>query len=153
MCKQAVDFSNGSLVEISLHDFGSNELLAQIADSSRHLKRLKLVACPDITDKELRKSVPQFTELELLEISYSLVTPVTLVEIGRCCPQLKTFKLNDDREAWYDDEDGVSYKGSPSDYLVRAIAQHMHNLHHLQLFGDNVTNRGLPGHSRCLSSP
>lgn len=139
-CIGAVDRSNGGLVEITIKDFGSDVLLARLADRARHLKRLRLVYCPDVTDKGLWKAVPKLTELEELEFSYCYISPGSLVDVGCRCPQLKSFKLNNNHD--YDDDDSDDDEDE-MDKAALAIAKHMNQLNHLQLFGNNLTNRGL----------
>lgn len=69
--------------------------------------------------------------------------------VGRSCPHLKSFKwnkdwckLSDDDDEWIDDNAPVPLKRD-DDVDAFAIAGTMHGLHHLQLFGNELTDDGL----------
>ncbi|XP_062162817.1 putative F-box/LRR-repeat protein 23 isoform X2 [Alnus glutinosa] len=134
MCRNAVDRSCGQLVHINVENFGTDELLRHIADSSSQLKCLRLVRCYHISDKGLSEVAAKLPLLEELVISYCFLSKEALEAVGRCCSHLKSLKFNS-RELWhfkYDEEE-----------LAIAIAENMSELRHLQLFGNRLTNDGL----------
>ncbi|KAI3958505.1 hypothetical protein MKW92_031451 [Papaver armeniacum] len=135
--REAVDRSCGQLVDFSMARFGSNELLAYIADKSGSLRCLRLVFCYRIRCDALINMAKKAVLLEELDICYCTFSGDKLdmfKTVGKACPQLKSFRLNyrgymgPDREC--DDE-------------ALAIAGNMPQLHHLHLFGNKLTNVGL----------
>ncbi|XP_062163008.1 putative F-box/LRR-repeat protein 23 [Alnus glutinosa] len=132
MCRHAVDRSCGQLVDINVENFGTDELLRHIADSSSQLKRLRLVRCHDISDEGLSEVAAKLPLLEELDISYSSsLSKEALEAVGRCCPYLKSLKFNSRRLYLESDEEAL------------AIAENISELRHLQLFGNKLTNDGL----------
>ncbi|XP_010537754.1 PREDICTED: F-box protein SKIP19 [Tarenaya hassleriana] len=134
MCLHAVGRSLGGLVGINIEYFGTDSLLASIADSSTHLQRLRLVSCYEITDEGLVEAVMKLPLLEDLEVSYCSVSGDALRAVGRSCPLLKTLKLNCP---------GYRRPRIECDDDALAIAQSMPELRHLQLFGNRLTETGL----------
>ncbi|XP_062162723.1 putative F-box/LRR-repeat protein 23 [Alnus glutinosa] len=133
MCRHAVDRSCGQLVDINVENFGTDELLRHIADSSSQLKRLRLVKCYGISDKGLSGVAAKLPLLEELDISYSLLSKNALEAVGRCCPLLKSLKFN---------KLGQRYYGA-CDEEALAIAENLPELCRLQLFGNKLSNDGL----------
>ncbi|KAL6198444.1 hypothetical protein ACLB2K_028233 [Fragaria x ananassa] len=143
MCRKAIDLTCGNLVNISVHNFGSDDLLKYITDSCRGIKRL-CFEFSDITNYGLKLAAPKLPLLEDLELSqgnYRLDNPpfnhirhVYLEVIGRCCPRLKSLKLKEYNTDWF-------FDGWDGDVL--AIAETMHGPHHLQLLGNKITSKGL----------
>ncbi|KAL8091076.1 hypothetical protein AgCh_040255 [Apium graveolens] len=78
----------------------------------------------------LRK-LPLLEELHLYCIR---ISKQTIEVAGRCCPQLKTFKLN---------SKGHRKLHVGCDENAVAIAENMPGLRHLQLFGNRITKDGL----------
>ncbi|XP_004306414.1 PREDICTED: putative F-box/LRR-repeat protein 23 [Fragaria vesca subsp. vesca] len=123
MCRKAIDLTCGNLVNISVHNFGSDDLLKYITD---------------------RYSAPKLPQLEYLELSqgnyifdnppFNHIRHAYLEVIGRCCPRLKSLKLKEYNTDWF-------FDGWDGDAL--AIAETMHGLHHLHLLGDKITSKGL----------
>ncbi|GLT85706.1 hypothetical protein SLE2022_038870 [Rubroshorea leprosula] len=136
MCMHAVDRSNGDLVDINIEYFGSDELLAYIADRSSGLRRLRIACCSCISDEGLREAASKLTLLEELEITYCCpyISADALEVVGRCCPRLKSFKFN---------KKVYMRPHIESDEDAQVIAQNMHELRHLQLLGNKLTNCGL----------
>ncbi|OIV89186.1 hypothetical protein TanjilG_25392 [Lupinus angustifolius] len=134
MCRHAIDRSRGNLVDISVEEFGTDDLLNYITDSTSHLHRLHLVSCWDISDEVWNVVSEKLPLLEELDITIGNLSKDALEAIGRCCPLLKSLKFN--MQAYKDphiecDEEAV------------AIAKTMPELRHLQLFGNKLTNDGL----------
>jgi len=132
MCRDAVDRSCGQLVDINIENFGSDELLRHIADSSSQLKRLGLVRCYGVSDEGLNGVAAKLPLLEELAISYCSLSNEALEAVGRCCPHLKSLKFNVRR-----------YRHGKYDEEAFAIAANMSELRHLQLVGNKLTNEGL----------
>ncbi|KAK9267231.1 hypothetical protein L1049_009653 [Liquidambar formosana] len=133
MAQHAVDRSCGQLVEINVEDFGTDDLLKYITDRSSHIRRLRLVSCYSISDDGLSEVVSKLPLLEDLDLSYCSVSKEALEAVGRGCPLLKSFKLNQGRRRPHIEFDEEAL----------AIAENMPELHHLQLFGNKLTNDGL----------
>ncbi|TQD88692.1 hypothetical protein C1H46_025766 [Malus baccata] len=134
MCRHAVDRSSGNLVGINVEDNGSDELLNYITNCSSGIKRLRLVRCDGITNEGLATVASKLPLLEDLEISYCAFSHEPLAVVGSSCPLLKSFKFNNRWYRWSDEE---------CDDDALAIAGTMHDLRHLQLFGNKLTNDGL----------
>ncbi|KAM5581357.1 putative F-box/LRR-repeat protein 23 [Rosa sericea] len=157
MCRHAVDLGRGNVVDISLQNFGTNCLLMDITNSCKGIRRLRLVL-PNIMHNGLIRVASKLPLLEGLEISYSAYTTGGLEAIGRCCPLLKSLKLNKRHDIRYD-WDGLLLAELHHHYQVfgsksssgvihddgdaLAIAGTMHGLQQLQIFGNKVTNKGL----------
>lgn len=135
MCRHAVDLSQGQLIDINIESFGSDELLLFISQRSSQLRRLQLVFSYDITGDGLIQAIKNFPLLEELCLYYTSIDAKDIEAIGRSCPQLKSFKLNN---RWYRQPYDVV-----CDMEAQAIAQSMPELRHLQLFGNQMTNEGL----------
>lgn len=135
MCRYAVDRSQGQLIDINIEYFGTDELLLYISQRCSQLRRLQLVCCyGGITGDVLIQAVRNFPLLEELHLYYTYIDAEAIEAIGRSCPQLKSFKLNN---RWYRQPDVVC------DMEAQVIAQNMPELRHLQLFGNKMTNEGL----------
>ncbi|KAI3913908.1 hypothetical protein MKW92_030085 [Papaver armeniacum] len=135
--REAVDRSCGQLVDFSMARFGSNELLAYIADKSGSLRCLRLVFCYRVRCDALINMAKKAVLLEELDICYCTFSGDKLdmlKTVGKGCPQLKSFRLN---YRGYMGPDRVC------DDEALAIAQNMPQLHHLHLFGNKLTNVGL----------
>ncbi|CAL2252340.1 unnamed protein product [Prunus armeniaca] len=127
------------------------------------IRRLRLVSCYSISRVGLGKVASKLTLLEELEIYVCNLSRTSLEMVGRSCPLLKSFKLNrpefsvygisgfgayDGFDDWNDDENGDENGGPVIDSFGKddealAIAGTMNGLHHLQLFGNRLTNDGL----------
>lgn len=147
MCRQAVDRSQGELIDLTLTYFGNDDLINYVADRSSQLKRLTLQDCIDISGEgliEAVKKLPHLEELHLIIMTES-VSSDEIINIGISCPMLKSFSFND----------RGSKKPNPEQYMVedeftensnevaQAIAKSMPNLCHLRLFADWMKNDGL----------
>ncbi|KAL5773948.1 hypothetical protein ACOSP7_011505 [Xanthoceras sorbifolium] len=134
ICRVAIDRSNGNLSCINLEYFGNDELLHYIADRSSNLKNLRLVFCYSISDRGLIDCIGKFPLLEELDLSYCSLSIESLEAVGHCCPLLKSLKLN---------IQGSRYPVIECDEEALVIGKYMHELRHLQLFGNRLTNSGL----------
>ncbi|XP_023518530.1 putative F-box/LRR-repeat protein 9 [Cucurbita pepo subsp. pepo] len=133
MCMQAVNLSCGQLVDINIESFGTDDLLLHISQSSRRLRRLRIVCCSDISADGITKAALKFPLLQHLEISGSAYCLKTLATVGCCCPRLKTLKLNYNRRRSEFERDEEAL----------AIAENMPNLRNLQIRGNLLTEWGL----------
>ncbi|KAL1188340.1 F-box protein SKIP19 [Cardamine amara subsp. amara] len=118
MCRHAIDRSQGGLVEIDVWEFGTDELLNYIADSSSNLRKLKLAMCYPLTDEGFTEAVVKLPLLEDLELSYCSLSGESLKVLGKSCPNLKTLKL---------------FGNGLSDTGLNAILDNCPNLEHLDL--------------------
>ncbi|PRQ29566.1 putative F-box domain, leucine-rich repeat domain, L domain-containing protein [Rosa chinensis] len=143
MCHHAIDLSCGNLVDISIRNCGTDELLEHMTDSSRGIRRLSIVFSAYITMKGLSKVASKLPMLEDLAISYTprisksfgvLHSCEYLEVIGRSCPLLKSLKLNM--------HPGGMFNSIDNDDAF-AIARTMHGLKNLQLFGNWMNHQGL----------
>uniref|UniRef100_A0A803LAY3 F-box domain-containing protein n=1 Tax=Chenopodium quinoa TaxID=63459 RepID=A0A803LAY3_CHEQI len=128
----AVDRSSGNLVDIYLEILCDDETLIDIVERSRNLKHLRLGHHVDISDRELVEAVKRLPMLEEVELNFCCFYDKTIEIVGRACPSLKSFSVNN---VW-----PKNYKGN---YEVMAIARSMPNLRSLQLIGNSMTNEGL----------
>ncbi|KAG5589536.1 hypothetical protein H5410_040050, partial [Solanum commersonii] len=118
ICRIAVDRSQGQLLEISIQNFGSKDLLNYIAES-------------------LAAAAKNFPLLEELHSHLTLITEEDIESVGRYCPLLKSFTLNASRCTT------IGYSLSPNDGQALAIARSMPELRHLTLILNPLTNFGL----------
>jgi hypothetical protein len=97
------------------------------------LKCLHLSAC-NFTDQCFAEAINCFPQLEELDVTLCLLYGSACEAVGRACPQLKRFRLN---ELW-----SISRK---EDIGMEAlgIASTMPRLQELELIGNNLTNDGL----------
>ncbi|KAL6198451.1 hypothetical protein ACLB2K_028240 [Fragaria x ananassa] len=114
---------------------------------SSGIRRLRLSCSYNISDEGLIEVASKLLLLEELDISVcENLSHKPVKVLGRSCPLLKSFKLNKKWHKYRDnfceeifDDDGPWSK----DDDALAIAGTMHGLHHLQLFGNQLTNVGL----------
>lgn len=134
ICRHAVDRSQGQLIDINIEFFGTDDLLCYIAQRSGQLRRLRLVFCYHLSGEALSKAVKEMPYLEELQLYYTRITKEAIESVGRLCPHLKSFRLNNQ---------GFRRPQIECDEEALAIAENMPSLLHLQLFGNTVTNEGL----------
>ncbi|KAI3741557.1 hypothetical protein L1987_59231 [Smallanthus sonchifolius] len=133
LTKQAVYRSCGELIDINLEYFCTDDLLDHISQFSNKLKRLCLSNCCNITSSGLAHAAKKLPHLEELHLYYTDISVEDIEVIGRNCPHLKSFKLNKELSRLRIEFDGDAF----------AIGSSMPELHHLQLFGNKMTNEGL----------
>nr|XP_043636008.1 putative F-box/LRR-repeat protein 23 [Erigeron canadensis] len=134
MCKQAVDRSQGQLVDLSIRSSSTHdELLSYIADRLGQLRRLELVSFEvDVLKIPLMK-FPYLEELNFYSCRASMMTKEFIETAVRYCPMLKTFKVNH----------GLINIGDLDDQIAIAIGKNLHQLRHLELFGSDMSNEQL----------
>ncbi|XP_004306415.1 PREDICTED: putative F-box/LRR-repeat protein 23-like [Fragaria vesca subsp. vesca] len=147
MCHHAIHLSFGNLVDISIKNCGTDELLEHMTDSSTGIRRLRLVCSYGISDEGLIEVASKLPQLEDLDITYCRNLSHRPVEVlGRSCPLLRSFKLNKEWRKYSDNslDEIIDDEGRRSkDDEALAIAGTMHGLNHLQLFQNQLTNDGL----------
>ncbi|CAI9261391.1 unnamed protein product [Lactuca saligna] len=95
MCKHVMDRSQGQLVDITIMEFGDNELLRYAADRSSQLRSFGISFCYNDAYESWTRALRKFALLEELSI-YITNIPKEAIETDGCYyPLLKTMKLND----------------------------------------------------------
>ncbi|KAE9584646.1 putative F-box domain, leucine-rich repeat domain, L domain-containing protein [Lupinus albus] len=134
ICRYVIDLSSGHLNHIFIYDFGDNNLLEYIVNSSNEIRILGLKYC-SIEEKKLNvyefaKKLPQLNELS---VSYCAEISKDFLEaIGICCPRITKLILC----KWL-------HKNGEIDEDAFAIAKNMPQLTYLHLDGIKITNVGL----------
>ncbi|KAK2997510.1 hypothetical protein RJ639_025639 [Escallonia herrerae] len=105
-----------------------------VAKSSQ-LRCLRLVRCHDSFSSEaFIEAIEKLPLLEDIHIHYATISKEAVAAAGRCCPMLKSFKLN---------KKAYKIPDFECDDEALAIAGSMPGLRYLQLIGSKITNRGL----------
>ncbi|KAJ4816012.1 RNI-like superfamily protein [Rhynchospora pubera] len=153
--KLAIDRSGGLLEEFSVDYFGDDDLLRYLCDRTSVLKRLCLISCYQVSEEAIAETAKRQPLLEEIQITFGSFSEKVTEIVGKECPQLKSFKFN---TKWYNmphtdphDEDEISDEEEISDDEEKTsdddealgIAKTMHQLQHLQLIGNRMTNEGL----------
>ncbi|XP_006339379.1 putative F-box/LRR-repeat protein 23 isoform X2 [Solanum tuberosum] len=140
MCRYAVDRSQGEVVDINLQYFATGQLLEYIAERSGKLKRLSIACCYGMVCESLVEVVQKFPLLEELSLTHTTITIEGIEALGRSCPRLKLFELNNSLYMgsgdYFDNEDVRNEE-------ALAIAKNLPTLHHLQLIGNRMTIKGV----------
>ncbi|XP_076907710.1 F-box protein SKIP19-like [Bidens hawaiensis] len=130
LCKQAVDRSQGQLVDLTLCDICDQELLQYVADRSSKLRRLAIGHGINLIESDPLK---RFSLLEELSFYSAFVKKEHIEVVGRYCSLLKTLKVNFNR-----------YRSHGKDTEVAlAIGKNLPQLTHLELIENKMTNIGL----------
>ncbi|MCD7460167.1 hypothetical protein HAX54_042976 [Datura stramonium] len=138
ICRIAVDRSQGQLLELSIHNFGSRDLLNYIAERAIQLRHLRLVKCFRNFAGGLAAAAKNFPLLEELHIYCTFITKEDIESIGRSCSLLKSFILN---SSAYNE---LGFRLPLEDEgQALAIARSMPELRHLALVDNALTNVGL----------
>ncbi|XP_010266877.1 PREDICTED: putative F-box/LRR-repeat protein 23 isoform X2 [Nelumbo nucifera] len=134
MALNAIDRSDGQLIEFSAEHFTTDKVLERITDKSSPLRCLRLVSCYKISDEGLMEAAKKLPLLEELQLSYCSISEEALEAVGNSCPQLKSFRLNCH---------GYRSPHIESNEEAHAISKSMPELRHLHLFGNKLNNDGL----------
>ncbi|KAJ4792202.1 RNI-like superfamily protein [Rhynchospora pubera] len=140
--KLAIDRSSGRLEEFSVEDFGDNELLWYLCDRTSILKKLCLISCYQLSEEAMADTAKRQPLLEEIQITFGSFSEKVTEIVGKECPLLKSFKFNtswDNMGAYNPNDEAVI----SDDDEALGIAKTMHQLHHLQLIGNRLTNEGL----------
>ncbi|CAK8566637.1 unnamed protein product [Lathyrus sativus] len=127
-CRNAIERSCGQLESIDIEHFATDDLLAYIADSSGHLRHMRISMCGMLSDKGFIESIKKLPYLESLDISFDYLSKDSLKAVGRYCPLLQTLICNTT-----DFDNGVLF----------ASGETMPGLLHLKMFGVMPTEDGL----------
>ncbi|XP_042068423.1 putative F-box/LRR-repeat protein 23 [Salvia splendens] len=141
MLRRAVDRSQGQLIDLTVHYFGSANLMNHIARRSTNLKRVKLGICFHISGFHAARIFAKLPHLE--ELHLTLDRAVDIRSIGYACPTLKSFSLNTFNCKFVLLEGADDVISFYRNLCARAIAESMPNLQHLQLFAHWIGNQGL----------
>ncbi|KAJ3698585.1 hypothetical protein LUZ61_002290 [Rhynchospora tenuis] len=158
--KLAIDRSGGLLEEFSVDYFGDDDLLRYLCDRTSVLKKLCLISCYQLSEEAIAATAKRQPLLEEIQITFGSFSQKVTEIVGKECPQLKTFKFNTkwytnpytgphDEEEVSDDKEEISESDDEEeipesdDNEALGIAKTMHQLHHLQLIGNRMTNEGL----------
>ncbi|PWA96756.1 RNI-like superfamily protein [Artemisia annua] len=129
MCKNAVDRSQGQLVDIAMVGFCDDELLEYVADRSPKLSRLE-IAHSKYSAGSLIKALKKLPKLEELSIHSAADGLQVDQALGSYCPGLKTLRLN------HCDDIG--------DEEIIAITQNLRELRHLEMHSNlKLSNTGV----------
>ncbi|CAM0904480.1 unnamed protein product [Alopecurus aequalis] len=113
-----------------------DSVLSLLADAAPSLKSLRIISGDRIVDGRLKLTVARFALLEELELSLCTDTyPGTCQAVGRACPLLKRFRLNN--------KQFFKWHTSNMDREATAIAATMRGLRSLQLFANPLSDHGL----------
>lgn len=140
MSRHAVDRSQGEAVDINLQYFATDNLLHYIAERSGKLKRLSIACCYGMVCDSLVEVVQKFPLLEELSLTHTTITTEGIEALGRSCPRLKSFELNN---SLYMGSGGYFENEDVRNEVALAIAKNLPTLHHLQLIGNSMTSKGL----------
>ncbi|CAM0952400.1 unnamed protein product [Alopecurus aequalis] len=154
MARAAVDRSAGTLEAFWADTFVTDGLLRYISQRASSLKSLQLSLCDEVSNEGMAEAVQGFPQLEELDITFCSLYGNVCESVGKACPQLKCFRLN---ERWNVVDRGFAAyeEGMDDDTEALGIANNMPELRDLQLIGNNLTNDGLMailGHCPHLQS-
>ncbi|XP_074267300.1 F-box protein SKIP19-like [Silene latifolia] len=135
MLFNAIDRSDGRLIDLDINRFGSDELCSYVSSRSSQLKRLRLTRCRNISADAVIQALEKLSCLEEVELSFCRFQVAKTVAIINACPSLTTFKFN--KLGGFEG----SYEACDEEAL--AIAGRMPELRHLQLIENNMTSVGL----------
>ncbi|XP_060179306.1 F-box protein SKIP19-like [Lycium barbarum] len=140
MCRHAIDRSQGELVDINLEYCATDHLLEYIAERSGKLRRLSIACCYRRVYKGFDAVAHKLPLLEELSLTHTTITPKAIEALGGSCLKLKSFELNNSFKEDFIDDSDEEYERNKE---ARAIAKSMPALHHLQLIGNCMSNKGL----------
>ncbi|XP_071729242.1 putative F-box/LRR-repeat protein 9 [Rutidosis leptorrhynchoides] len=146
MSKIAVDRSQGQLTEMVIPRIGTDEVLMYVAARARQLKRLTMVCSFfDPSIESLAEALKNFPLLEELIMYATDISKEFIISAGRYCPLLKTLIIDQGSHGFcntycpLNDEIAVAIGENFSPYLQ----QNLHELKHLKLLNNGVSNVGL----------
>ncbi|KAJ3688884.1 hypothetical protein LUZ61_018048 [Rhynchospora tenuis] len=138
----AIDRSGGRLEEFAATYFADDNLLRYLCDRTSVLKKLNLSSGGQLSAAAIAEIAKRQPLLEEIEISFGPFSKKLTEILGTACPHLKSFRLI---HTCYtmpppdpDNEEEIS-----NDDEALGIAKTMHQLRHLKLIGNRLTNEGL----------
>ncbi|CAH1424420.1 unnamed protein product [Lactuca virosa] len=142
ICRHAVDRSQGQLVDISIVEVVNDQLLQYVAHRSSQLKRLEFVSHNCDIRWNWTQALKKFPMLEELNLYRIQISTEAIETAGRCCPMLKTLKVNQEScMFWHGGTDEKSLM--IRNRTAKAIGENLHDLRHLELIGNTMTDIGL----------
>ncbi|CAN8308524.1 unnamed protein product [Cochlearia groenlandica] len=146
LCREAVDRSQGGLVEIKIWYLVSDSLLHYIVDSSSNLRSLELANGYPILNNGLVEAIVKLPLLRELELTCFPMKGETIKIVGKSCPNLKSFKLS------HTMFDYLTMKSDEYEDEALAIAETMHGLSRLELVVNSLSDIGLNAIlNKCLN--
>ncbi|CAN6251386.1 unnamed protein product [Urochloa humidicola] len=141
MARAAVDRAAGTMEAFWADTFVTDDLIRYISQRAPLLKSLQLSLCHHISNEGFAEAISCFPQLEELDVTFCSLHGSVCDTIGRACPQLIRFRLN---ERWSIlQSEFAPYEGMDDDTEALGIASTMPGLQELQLIGNNLTNDGL----------
>ncbi|KAJ9560448.1 hypothetical protein OSB04_005608 [Centaurea solstitialis] len=140
MYKLAVDRSQGQLIDVTIAHFGffgDFELLQYVADRSSQLRCLTIIAYDSLWYRSLTEALKKFPLLEKFSLYSYHISKEVVETVGCYCPLLKAFKLITVRSSFY--RENVAR----CDKMAITIGENFHELEHLELIGNEMSNIGL----------
>ncbi|KAF3341708.1 putative F-box/LRR-repeat protein 23 [Carex littledalei] len=144
----AIDRSSHRLEEFSLEYLGDrcnkkNNHFINYCYRTSVLKKLCLISCYQVSEEAIAETAKRQPLLEEIQITFGSFEEKVTEIVGKECPQLKSFKFNN---SWFNmpppHPDDVDEEVFDDDEAL-GIAKTMHQLRHLQLIGNRLTNEGL----------
>ncbi|XP_074332120.1 F-box protein SKIP19-like [Apium graveolens] len=138
MCMNAIDRSQGQLVHLNIEHFPTDDLIQFLAQGERssQLRRLQISDCNSLLHKSWSDFFKKTPLLEEIALTFTAISEETVAEISRYCPMLKSFTYNN-----YGWEHSMAMN-SADDFVI-TVAKGMSQLLHLQLTGNEMSNKGL----------
>ncbi|KAL5708604.1 hypothetical protein ACHQM5_019381 [Ranunculus cassubicifolius] len=133
------DKSCGQMIEFSVLQSASLNVVEMVAPLGHSLKVLKLAGMSYFTHLMWAKSFPQLEYLDLGNVWPGRDLCGAIWEVGSSCPNLKSLRLHSVFDYRY-------YLIDPhyrDDDVAFAIAKYMPRLHSIRLFNDTLSNKGL----------
>lgn len=141
MARAAVDRSAGTMEAFWSDTFVTDDLLRYISHRASSLKSLQLSLCHNVSNEGFAEAISGFPQLEELEVTFCSLYGNVCETVGKACPQLKCFRLNERLSILQ--SEFAAYEGMDDDTEALGIASTMPGLQDLQLIGNNLTNDGL----------
>ncbi|KAJ4785532.1 RNI-like superfamily protein [Rhynchospora pubera] len=139
----AIDRSGGQLEEFAVKYFADDEMLRYLCDRTSVLKKLVLVSCAQLSAEAIAQTAKRQPLLEEIEIEFGPFSEQLTEIVGTACPCLKSFKLNHTRYNMPPLDPDIEEEITSNDDEALGIAKTMHQLRHLELIGNRLTNEGL----------
>ncbi|KAF5770755.1 putative leucine-rich repeat domain superfamily [Helianthus annuus] len=140
MCKNAVDRSQGQLVDITIGLLMMLIFIYMLLKGiPSQLRRLE-IAYQSFYEKLTTVDLMKFPLLEELNLYKIEISKEEIETVGRYCPMLKTLKVN--QRGW---RMFIADEGTLTRYneIAMAIGQNLLGIRHLELIGNKRTNVGL----------
>uniref|UniRef100_A0A0D9X586 F-box domain-containing protein n=1 Tax=Leersia perrieri TaxID=77586 RepID=A0A0D9X586_9ORYZ len=136
MARAAVRRSRGQCEAFWGEGAGDDRFLLFLGDAAPALKSLRLICCYGVSSEGFGEAIKKFPLLEELELSLTVnVFGKNVFEkVGKSCPHLKRFRLSEHGFHYFED--------NMKDDEALGIST-MTRLRSLQIFGNNITNKGL----------